>query len=313
MIIDWLSVTVHADDEHKQDLWNNLFRGALGSLVDLGHGGQGFRKIETALEGAKVYSNPTKKDQEYYHLVFPGKACTCLVPSVYPELFEYLKDKKIKVTRLDLAFDAQEGFANNIDFTPHDFYIWCKSENIETFANRQSIMFVESPFKLQEDGVTVGTSTAYIGSRASDRMVRVYDMHGIVRLEFELKNDRAHAIAMMLFGIGVGYAQWEEIGKSNLQQYIDFPEWDEWQFFIGSVIRSDLKVGAARRLSLERSKEYIQKQVAPTLSVLADVMGEKEFTGMLNYSMEVARRKGRDRYKNILDAVKQNIEDEFLD
>ena len=99
--------------------------------------------------------------------------------------------------------------------------------------------------------------------------------------------------------------------KHHLRQFCDFEGWEDWAFFIGSVPRSDVRVGSARVESLARSKNYIEAQVAPTLSVLADVMGEGEFTNFVNGAMSRARKKGRKKYKSILESEK-NIEDEFI-
>ncbi len=307
MIIDWCAFTVHANSKHKEKLWSDLFYNSLSKLANVGHGGQGFWAIETALQGAKIYSMPVSDQDNYYHVVLPGKACACLVPEIFGDLIDYLKEEDYNFTRLDFAFDAVEGLHNTLQFSPREFFLHCCSDNLISFANKKTIKFHEGPFEEQENG-TVGTSGAYLGSRSSDRMIRVYDLHGFTRLEFQVKKERADMIGKILFDIG--YKNRTELVKHHLRQFCDFEGWDDWEYFIGSVIRSDVRIGSARVASLARSKNYIEAQVSPTLSVLADVMGEGEFTQFVNGAMKRARKKGRKKYQSILESDKV-IEDHF--
>jgi DNA relaxase NicK len=309
MIIDWCAFTVHGSEDHKEKLWADLFANSLGKLTDLGHGGQGFRTIETALQGAKVYSSPVSGQDSYYHVVLPGKACACLIPEIFGDLLDYLRKEKFNFTRLDFAFDAVEGLTNTLEFSPRDFFLACCSDSLKSFANKKTVKYHEAPYEEQENG-KVGTSGAYLGSRSSDRMIRVYDLHGFTRLEFQVKNDRADIIGKVLFD--VGYTHRAELVKHHLRQFCDFKGWEAWDYFIGSVVRSDVRIGSARIDSLARSKNYVEAQVAPTLSVLFDVMGRREFTDFVNGAMERARKKGRKRYRSILES-QRNIEDQFLD
>ena len=50
------------------------------------------------------------------------------------------------------------------------------------------------PFERQENG-ELGTHTVNLGSRQSERMIRVYNRRGFTRLEMELKDKRADLVA----------------------------------------------------------------------------------------------------------------------
>jgi hypothetical protein len=304
MRIDWLSFTVHADEDHKIQLWKEIFEPVLGILVDTGHGLQGFKRLERALENASVMSQPVT-GSGFYHVSLTGKSMVHVSPDVLKKLFYYLQDEKWNITRIDLAFDADNPQDTDILFTPRDFFNQVLSDDVKTFANRKTVEWYEAPFKPDEKG-NVGTSGVYLGSRSSERMIRVYDMHGFTRLEFQLRHDRADIIgkAIMI----TPYSKWSEFGKSHLRQYVDFELWGEWFYFMGVNVPSDLKIGSAHRASLQRSMAYIRKQVSPTLSVLADVWGTEGFTNFINDVMVDARKKPRERYQSILENARQ-VED----
>ena len=298
--IDYFSITVHADEKYMRQFWRKHFAASLGDLVPTDMGGRGFKRKDTALLGAQVYYEPAQDDDFFFHVEIKGQACTALAPSVYIGIIRWLDFDEVvfKVTRLDLAFDE-------LFFTPTDFYNHLLTDNdILTFANRRTIKFHIAPFEARENG-EIGTSGVYLGSRKSERMIRVYDLHGFTRLELQLKQDRADAIARHIFISE--YPDWEQIAKSHLRQFVDFPSWDYWIFFISSVVRSDLIIASARLMTLEKSKKYIEEQVSPTLSVLQDVLGEGDFAQYLERTLEQAKDRPRTRYKALLEASHRNI------
>ena len=92
MRIHWFSITIFSSPKDRELLWKEYFS-ALGVLVSVGHGGRGYREIDQALLGAKVYYDPVQLTQDgnsHYHVEIPGEACDALLPSVFSTLLAEL-------------------------------------------------------------------------------------------------------------------------------------------------------------------------------------------------------------------------------
>jgi len=295
MRIHWFSITIFQDPKKRELLWQEYFS-ALGVLVSVGHGGRGYREIDQALLGAKVYHDPvqlTKDGASHYHVEIPGEACDALLPSVFSTLLAELTGCGVRynVKRLDLAFD-------DVPFSPQEFLEAAKSDDMVSLAKREKIKINQSPFQLTDDGKQEGTTTVYLGRNSSQRMVRVYDRRGPVRLEFQMRDDRAQAVALDVFS--KPYPDWEITAKSHLRQYVDFIDIDWWDLFVDMVVRADLKISSARKVTFAKLEGWLDKQVSVALSVWFDVQGEvaqAEFFEMLRK----ARRRDRSRYAAVLE------------
>lgn len=297
MRIHWFSITIFQDPKKRELLWKDYFS-ALGVLVPVGHGGRGYREMDQALLGAKIYYDPvqlTQNGNSHYHVEIPGEACDALLPSVFPALLAELTGCGIRynVKRLDLAFD-------DVPFSPQEFLEAIKSEDMVSLAKREKIKLNESPFQLSEDGKREGTTTVYLGSNSSQRMVRVYDKRGPVRLELQLRDDRAYAVALDIFSRP--YEDWEMTAKGHLRQYVDFNNTDWWSLFVNMVVRASLKITNARQVTFAKLECWLDRQVSVALSVWFDVEGDlaqAEFFEMLKR----ARKRDRSRYAAVLELV----------
>jgi DNA relaxase NicK len=174
------------------------------------------------------------------------------------------KKVQFKATRIDLAWDG-------LDFSPSELseYIEANMHNRDNFrstAKRETISIRRDPAKPDDKG-NIGTSSITLGSRQSTRMLRVYDLHGFTRLEFQIMKERAQYILMdMSFRDAQERYQ---IGLSHLLDYIDL-SWDKWRDFVGSTKRAELTLNDAREITEKRLKMWLQKQVAPALSAIQD-------------------------------------------
>jgi len=297
--IHWFSITVFDNPDRMAWLWSEFF-GQLGLLVHSNHGGRGYHVIHNALLGAKVYSRPVSNpDLQHYHIEIPGQACDALSPHVFPTFMSWLKgmDLRYSVKRIDLAFD-------DVPFNPSDFLEAIKNDELISLAKRHTLRFFQSPYEMAEDGSREGTSTCSIGSNQSQRMVTVYDKRGYTRLEFQLRDERAHAVAHDIFEHD--YTEWEQTAKAHLKQYIDFNNLDWWQLFTVMVVRADLKISSARVLSLQSMRHWISRQVAVSLSVLFDVDDDADkFLSQIMLHAKIER--DRSRYKSVLQ-LRQAVE-----
>lgn len=289
--IHWFSVTVFDNPDRLAWLWSEFF-GQLGLLVSSNHGGRGYHLIHNALLGAKVYTNPVSNpDLHHYHIEITGQACDALSPHVFPTFLSWLKGMELRysVKRVDFAFD-------DVGFSPSEFFTAVQSEALVSLAKRRTIRFYSSPYEIADDG-REGTSTCSIGSNQSQRMVTVYDKRGATRLEFQLRDERAHAVTHDIFSND--YQDWERVAKAHLRQFIDFKGTDWWAVFVSMIERADLKISSARVVSLSSMRHWISRQVAVSLSVLFDV--DEDADDFLKKIMLHAKiERDRSRYKSVL-------------
>ncbi len=298
MKIHWSSVTVFAKHEHGLDMWEKYFHFELGDLVETVRAGRGFQHISVALNEAKFYFDPIpQKDvlinvPYYYHFEFTGEACDCVIPTRFQEfIFELHNDSVLyRVTRLDIAWDG-------LSFTPFEFYEKITKGEVVTSAKRESLDFHSSPFAVREDG-EIGCDTCYIGSRSSERFVRVYNKRGLTRFEFVCKDERANAIVNDMFQLH--YSDWDFTAREHVLDYINFPDWVLWSDFIKFAQQADLHISPARKASLVKIERWLYHQVSVALSVYYDVHGWKNAQSYIDTMLLEAQNRNRDRYKSVL-------------
>jgi len=127
-------------------------------------------------------------------------------------------------------------------------------------------------------------------------MIRVYDKRGFTRLEIETKDKRAHMIAVDLFREDSD-KKWFRIAVSHLRDFIDFKtEW--WNDFVCGHARAYRIVTNPTEKSLERLAYWVEKQVAPALSVLVDALPYGDFNNIIS--------KGRVRRKDKHNLIIEN-------
>jgi DNA relaxase NicK len=299
--VHWFAITIFQDVEKVKAIWAQFFALGLGVLIEKGHGGRRYKQILEALQGAKIYFDygDEKTKVQHCHIEIPGSACEALTPSTFQDLVNYLKQNEVRfnIKRADFAFDG-------VPFTPQNFYDGLLSDNLVSLIkrdpslNNESIRIEQSPCKLRENG-EVGTTTVYAGSKSSDRMVRVYDKRGDVRLEFQMRDERAHAVCLDVFTHA--WAEWENTVKAHVRQFIDFKNTNWWDVFIATSHKADLKISSARRIALSKMENWFERQVVVSLSVYEDIFGKAEARERLNGFITKARKtRDRSRYASVL-------------
>lgn len=296
--IDYFRITVHAPLLECERLFNDCFSVALGSLSDLPHGAKGFKGVKGGLLGFQLKHTPGA-NREYCCFEFPGKACGSIAPEQFKDFYFLVtnSENKHKVTHIDLAFD-------NASFTPKQFHDaivedFYRAENeepiIRSLAQRENLDWHSQALKMREDGSGRGKDTCYFGSRSSERFIRVYNKRGPTRVEFEVKGERAVAIAAYLMYSEID--EWPQIAIANIKDFIDiyYPWWDK---FIGDEDRAYMKLNCGKEVELERSKEWLIHQVAPALAAVA-VCTDGEFLIELDNE---GRKRMNKRYGPLLSA-----------
>ncbi|HEY60839.1 MAG TPA: replication initiation factor domain-containing protein [Anaerolineae bacterium] len=237
-----------------------------------------------------MYLNPIRKNEDYFHIEIPGKACDHINWEYFQALEQYLSSNfndQYKYRRLDFAFD-------NVPFNPQDVEHAIKENQLRSLAKRETLKFHGSPFQLR-DNDEIGTYTVELGSSTSQRMITVYNKRGPTRLEFQMRDKRAHLITCELFGAD-NITNWYEIMIGHLRDYVDFstPWWDE---FTQSIGRAWVTLSNPKEVSMEKILNWYENQIAPAFSVIVDTQSSEVINKMINRGRN---RRGA-RYNFLLD------------
>jgi hypothetical protein len=300
-MIDYFRITVHLPIQKCIELYDDFFKVALGELSDLEHGAKGFKGVMGALQDFQLKHTPVNQGRDYCTFEFPGQACGSIAPEQFIDFYNVLKlrEYKVNVTRLDLAFDC-------VPFLPLDMYqaieddVKISKEDewvIRSLTERKSVCLISEPFKMREDLSGLGCDTCYFGGRSSMRYLRVYNKRGPTRLELELKEDRANLVASDLLLSPVD--GWPEKAISHLLDFIDIDRpW--WKEFVGDTERAYKRLKYAKDVTLGKSKAWLLKQVSPALAAVAECTGGEI---LLEMDQE-GRKRMYKRYGSLLDAHK---------
>ncbi len=287
--IHWLAFTVHAPIERAFELYDILFKEKFGEMVELGHGGRGFKDIRHSLLEFKIYLDPVLEDREYFHYEIPGQACELISWDYFNALGILLEANFkdcYKFTRIDFAFD-------NLGFTPEQVEQAIRENNLRSLAKREKMAIHQSPFAIRDNG-EIGTYTTELGVRDSGRMIRVYNKRGYTRLELETRDDRAQIIAKDLL-LAENISKWFSISIGHLRDYVDFNT-DWWKVFVSGEARAWATLGDAKELTITRMVEWLDIQVMPALSVAIDVLPP----GVIETLISRGRRRRGAKYNNLL-------------
>lgn len=311
--IHWLTVTIWGPVQYAIELWETWFEEHLGPMLSIGQGGRGFEVKLKALLSTNLYLKPKGQEADidgfsYFSLDIPGQACDAVPDKAFQGFVNALieEDDPFRFTRLDLAWDG-------IQCHPSDFKQAVSESRIRSLAKRQSLQINWSPFKEKDNG-ELETMTVSLGSRSSTRRIKFYDKRGFTRVELETKKERADAIAKSMLVNAPN--QWPELAISHLRDYIDIFETVEkenliswWETLINETPRAKMTLIDARSVELNRMLEWVDNQVSPTLSVIADVIGEDSIDAFI----VGGRRKRGAKYKALLNDKEKEEDKEEKD
>jgi DNA relaxase NicK len=280
--VHWFSITIWKTMKEGLEIWKTHFEKYLGPMIPSGHGGKGFQMFFEALLGSKLYARPVGQQgvcETYFNIEVPGSACEALPPKVIQAfLLEVEKMEKANMTRLDFAWDG-------VAFTPHDVKLAVEARQFRSHLRRKTLFYGVEPLETKEDG-TKGTTSLRVGSLSSQRLLRVYDKRGPVRIELMMRAKRADAVAKDV--LTKNPTEWPDVAKEHLRDYIDFQDEDAvflgwWQDFIKSTARARMQVTDAREKELKKMTEWLMEKVSATYSAVIDVLGPDLMLAMLRY------------------------------
>jgi len=303
--VHWLSATIWGNSNYGLKMWQERFEQYLGPMQMVGHGVPGFKTLYKALLETRLKANPIAQegiDSQYYCFEFPGQACDALPDKDIQEFIVTLSSlEKARITRLDLAWDG-------VPFTPEQVKAAVDKGQMRSYLRRKNMSYTVTPYEDREDG-QIGTSSLRLGSRSSERMLRVYNERGPVRIELQTKSKRAYLVAMDVLIQLPEF--WIDKAIGHLRDYVDFvdgatgkllPWWDE---FVHNQDRAMKTISNARLVTLNGMLSWVNNAVSPTLSVIADLVGMPAIEAFI----VAGRRKRGSRFKALLSGTDDKLGD----
>lgn len=221
----------------------------------------------------------------------PGEACELLGTA---GLLDLVRELGLKLTRFDMAWDTDI-------FKPWEVRVAHAAGNAVTFSKWHD--WRENP-----EG-----STFYVGKRGSDndvRLVRFYDRRGPTRTELEIHGKRAQMFWAQLDMLPLG--EWSKFGMAYLVDFVDFRDRSEqenvgrcsrldwWESFTSGAGRVALPL-PRKAPTLESSQAWVENQVAPVLSLVADSVPDA--TEWVKFLLENGKSRRKESHTALLAAT----------
>lgn len=271
--VHWLTGTTHLDVAEVLELVDEV----------TGHGGFEvvdrmrwlYRTQYVSVEGLRVLVDPMQGNMPPVCVDVPGRACEYLGASRVRELASILQP-----TRVDFAWDG-------VGFTVANARSWLVRRDVRTRA--RSAVGTDQLWETPKEGDSVT-----VGSKASTWQFQVYDRRGPVRGELRLRGERATAAYDVLMGdpsgwsagfLGILRGLVDFVDRSQAARAEDCPLLPSWAGFVAGAQRVVVRLAGKAAPSFERAREWVLRQVAPTLVTL--VRGGLELRDVLQ---EGARR-----------------------
>lgn len=209
--IDWLSIVMDDDRQEIKDYIAVRLQGATGLAFE---GGGGLHGYESSLRSEGVvlaFGGASQKGTMLLSL--SGDACGALGWYGCSALVRSLIKRfsvRVKFSRIDLALDVVGEWWQYFD-SPDRVLELLKDKRIKTISITNNYERQEDESGMTENWIVTGHTT-YIGSRTSERFMRIYkkqmdDGRKVTRFEYELKHRYALVVGgMMISGESVGAA-----------------------------------------------------------------------------------------------------------
>ena len=235
-----------------------------------------YRRHHSFVAGLTVYFDPVADNMPPVLLDAPGSACELLGLEALRELF-----CNAELSRADIALDGA-------GFTPREAASWVRAGNVRCKSKRR---------KFYEDLGGGDGETLQLGSRSSERFLRVYDARGFTRVELELKGEAARGFRSVLLAPLDDFAG---LALGVVRDFVDFvdasqdanvsraPLLSSWESLVAHVERVKLVLRGRAAPSLERVTEWMEVQVSAMLALYE----------RLGHSVDDLVTLGRSRWKH---------------
>ena len=273
IIIDWLQFTLLRDD--GLEIVFRILRLNPADYEKLDKGGLGY-KDQLINNNVRIYFNGNPGMG--INTSVSGKGCRYMESqgiNLWSLVFRLARSARINITRLDLALDTSIKLIDKIR---------ASIDKKKYISKSRSISYI---CKSGKDSTR--TETIYLGSRSSDLMIRIYDKaveQGIEEVDWErweivLKKDKIReAIPLLKKDISqtfknILYTYFRPIVK--IESNKSRSKVEKWYLkFLGQVEKVSLYRDPSQK-TIEDKWAWVEKQVAPTLSLLALAFDNTEF------------------------------------
>lgn len=267
--IDWISYTIKRVQSGKRAYPEYIHAEGISIRGNLGYT-DGWELVG----GVRIYSNPARPDMGV-HVIMSGKALQNIVKRGH-DLMTLLHDVLAlgaTIRRIDLALDMHETMASVQDFC-------------DAFRDGKAKTNSRAFREIKGETAAAG-HTAYIGSRQSERMMRVYDkaaetglqQETWVRAEVELKGDRANGIANFIVSLPLKMATGAI--HAAIIDFADFPTIPDWKNALQGI---EADFGVSQRKDTD-TKRWLLGTCAKSLAkyiVMTDDLFLPEFVEHFN-------------------------------
>lgn len=294
IIVDWLQFTLLKDDGLQ--IVFRILRLNPADFEKLDKGGLGY-KDQLINNNVRIYYNGNPGMG--INTSVSGKGCRYMESQgidLWSLLFRLAQSAKINITRLDLALDTSFKLIDKIR---------ASIDKKKYISKSRSISYI---CKSGKDSTR--TETIYLGSRSSDLMIRIYDKaveQGLEEIDWErweivLKKDKIkEAIPLLKKDISqtfknILYTYFRPIVK--IESNKSRSKVEKWYMkFLGEVEKVSLYREPSQK-TIEDKWAWVEKQVAPTLSLLALAFDNTEFlSGLALGNTERIKQKDLDLIK----------------
>lgn len=298
ILYDWLTISCKEDDPQ---VWVELLHMEGLAWDDLGHGRNGYRRalyygsisiLYDGIEGMGIC------------LDMSGQGCRTFEEQGsgdFEGLFQLVIDNpdKFHMTRLDVAFDDHSGILDIVELF--------QDTDQQAFVSKFRKSKIEKEFNDGRPGITV-----YHGSKKSDVLFRIYDKaaeRGLsvdqhwVRVEMQLRNDRALAFVRSLEPVGITFRG----VLVNYVRYVDpdgfdsnrwrWPMKDYWADLIEQVGRIVLYVKPGLEYNIMQLDHFVFDQAGNAIAAALQIHGPVKFFDRLRERGTIENPK----YKRLVD------------
>lgn len=249
--IDWLAYTHHWNTAALQSFRNGYDAAALASIIT-GHytswipqkPRNGYSVVVSAADrpGLCVMASEPNSPMGV-HVSWAGSALAEVEPR---SILRHALAAGAIVRRIDLAIDVPEAL------DPFDLFTDLEAERAATTSRKHQLIQSDSGW------------TVYVGSRTSEKFLRIYDKQAeagldkpLTRVELECKGDYAEGIAQHVDA--EGYHGFPAI----IRGFCDFPENGRWTHHLTSPT---LSAGIPKKEKTSDTKRWLMESVSPALA-----------------------------------------------
>jgi DNA relaxase NicK len=218
------------------------------------------------------------------------------------EAVAVLVDLDMTCKRIDLAMD-------HCPFTPQQVADAWMADEVRTRSKVPKDAWDDRQWRSCGWDVKANGDTFRMGARQSEQFGRCYNRRGFTRFELELKGRTAHVAFLELAALFLGGAP--ELAPASLswvRRFVDFVDpassthasrrtllpW--WSAFVDGAARAEVVVTATVVRTVEEARDWVVRQVAPTLALLASALGVDDLVRLA----QDARSRMRPRHRAML-------------